>query len=48
MRQFLRETERHLPLLRSNAMRRLWMGCHYVRAVNKEKVNVWAVWSDPD
>ena len=48
MRRFLREMERHLPLLRSDVTRHLRMGRYRVRAINKEKVDVWAVWSDLD
>ena len=48
MRQFLRETKQRLPLLWLDATWRLWMGCYYVRTVNKKKVDAWAVWSDPD
>jgi hypothetical protein len=40
--------ERRLPSLLLNATRHLRMGRYRVRAMNKEKVDAWAVWSDPD
>ena len=48
LRRFLGETEQRLPSLRSNVTRHLWMGRYHERAINKEKVDAWVVWSDLD